>query len=170
MSQILPVLLPLMVLATTLVVLFVYWIRWEQKKTRMELLLRDKATLLPNKLQAYERMALFLERIDPNSLVIREQNHQLTALQFHSVLLKAVRKEFEHNLAMQIYLLPETWRLVTRAKEEVLKHINLAARTTAPELPALELGKNLLENAGNECAYSLRMALDALRKDIQLLG
>ena len=62
----------------------------------------NRAAILPLRLQAYERMALFLERIDPNQLVMRIHTGGLTVSQEQNLLLTAIRSEFEHNLSQQI--------------------------------------------------------------------
>src|SRR5437773_1389152 len=59
---------------------------------------------LPLKLQAIERMVLFLERISPDILLPRLHRGGITAGQLHSDLLSTIRSEFEHNLTQQVYL------------------------------------------------------------------
>ena len=147
MTQILIVVIPMLILSLTTLLTIVWFMRSEQKRRQLELLMREKANILPNRLQAYERIALFLERISPESLIIREQNHAINCLTFHSLLLRTVRTEYEHNVAMQIYLSPEAWKLVQTAREEVIKLINTTARDTKPELPSIEMGKAILTNA-----------------------
>ena len=63
---------------------------------------KNQSVVLPLRLQAYERMALFLERIDPNQLVMRIHSVGLTVAQEQSLLLTAIRSEFEHNISQQI--------------------------------------------------------------------
>lgn len=170
MTQILIVTIPLLILSVTTLLTMVWFMRSEQKKRQLELILRDKANILPNRLQAYERMALFLERISPESLIIREQNNAINCLVFHSLLLKTIRTEYEHNVAMQIYLTPQTWKLVQVAKEEVIKLINTTARETKPDLPSIEMGKAILASAPEACQYHIRKALEAIQTEVQQLG
>ncbi|MCS6935328.1 MAG: hypothetical protein NZM35_09300 [Chitinophagales bacterium] len=85
---------------------------------------RDKEiTLL--RLQAYERLALLLERIHPLSVVTRVRTPDMLATELQYAMIKNIREEFEHNLSQQIYVGDETWQLIVAAKEEILKYINM---------------------------------------------
>ncbi len=170
MTQILIVTIPLLILSVTTLLTIFGLMRSEQKKRQLELILRDKANILPNRLQAYERIALFVERISPESLILREQNNAINCLVFHSILLKTIRTEYEHNIAMQIYLTPQTWKLVQTAKEEVIKLINATARETQPDLPSIEMGKSILASAPQTCQYHIKKALEAIQIEVQQLG
>src|ERR1700755_1088422 len=64
----------------------------------------QQGTVLPIRLQAYERMVLLLERITPQNLVMRVNNNNATAGQMHQELLASIRAEFEHNLTQQVYI------------------------------------------------------------------
>jgi hypothetical protein len=68
------------------------------------------------RLQAYERMTLFLERIDPNKLLIRVKPFSDEVSKYEELLIKNIEQEFEHNLTQQIYLSQECWNLVNAAK------------------------------------------------------
>ena len=51
-------------------------------KRLIELKIKNSETVLPLRLQAYERMALFLERISPNNMLLRMADPNLPALVF----------------------------------------------------------------------------------------
>src|SRR5689334_9877944 len=61
---------------------------------------------LPLRLQALERMALFLERMAPESLIIRVMQPGMQARDLHVELLAGIRTEYEHNASQQVYLSP----------------------------------------------------------------
>lgn len=166
MSSVTIILIVAIIAATNITTMY-WFIRAEQKRARIDIQQKSVNTIIPNRLQAYERMALFLERITPESMVIREQNNAITSLEFHTLLLRTIRQEFEHNIAMQIYISTDTWRRITRAKEEIIKMINTTAKETNPQMPALKLGQDIIENAPDECKFYITKALDAIRKDVQ---
>lgn len=170
MIEILNVSASLIIMAVTITVIIYRMLKNDQNRRSFELKMQNKSIVLPIKLQAYERMALFLERITPESLIVREQNNQMNSLLFHSVLLKSIRTEYEHNVAMQVYITPATWKLIQTAKDEVIKLINSSAKETNPQSPSLAMGKAILENTTKECNYHLRKALEAIQQDIQQLG
>ncbi|HET8803856.1 MAG TPA: hypothetical protein VFM72_04705, partial [Aequorivita sp.] len=72
--------------------------------------------MLPLRLQAYERIVLFLERIDPNKLLVRVKPFSDSKDDYENLLVKNIEQEFEHNLTQQIYVTPECWNLVNAAK------------------------------------------------------
>lgn len=82
---------------------------------------------LPIRLQAYERMALFLERISPNKLIIRVQPTSSDKNSYESLLIANIDQEFEHNLSQQIYVSDECWNIITAAKNATIQLIRKAA-------------------------------------------
>jgi hypothetical protein len=117
----------------------------EEKRRRYELFKSNVSLITPVRLTAYERLVLFIERISPDSLMVRVQDSSLTAAQFHSFLLATIRAEYEHNLAQQIYVSPEAWTFVKNAKESMIQLINTAASKVPPQVPSFELAKVILE-------------------------
>jgi len=77
---------------------------FEQERARS-----DGKQVLKMRLQAYERLSVFLERITLDSLLIRENRPELSARQFHQHLVDSIRSEFDHNLSQQIYLSHDAW-------------------------------------------------------------
>jgi hypothetical protein len=117
----------------------------EEKRRRYELFKSTVSLITPVRLTAYERLVLFIERINPESLMVRVQDSTLTAGQFHSFLLATIRAEYEHNLAQQVYVSAEAWTFVKNAKESMIQLINTAASKVPPQVPSFELAKVILE-------------------------
>ncbi len=82
---------------------------------------------LPIRLQAYERMAIFLERISPNKLIIRVKPTSSDKNSYESLLIATIEQEFEHNLSQQIYITDECWNILTAAKNATIQLIRKAA-------------------------------------------
>ena len=57
------------------------------EKKLVELKLKNTELVLPIRLQAYERMCLFLERISPNTLIVRVNDPSYNVAQLHQLLL-----------------------------------------------------------------------------------
>ncbi|GMN08991.1 hypothetical protein MTsPCn9_05530 [Croceitalea sp. MTPC9] len=81
---------------------------------------------LPVRLQAYERMALFLERIAINSLVVRVAPKSKDKAAYENLLIKNVEDEFDHNLSQQIYMTDECWNVIKAAKSATIQIIRSA--------------------------------------------
>lgn len=129
---------------------------------------REKAmgAILPNRLQAYERLTLYLERIRPENMILREQMRVQTSMELHTLLVNNIRQEFEHNIAMQVYISSASWSRILRARDEIQKTLANVAKETNPKASSLEFGRKAIERAKNECAFYIDRALEGLRRDI----
>ncbi|HNS18437.1 MAG TPA: hypothetical protein PKH94_10600 [Bacteroidales bacterium] len=127
---------------------------------------QDKA-IIPLRLQAYERMLLFLERMAPANLVLRVSKPDLTAEQLQSVLLRTIREEFDHNLTQQLYLSDEAWGRIKNAKEDMVRMINVASSRTEPDSPSHELASALFDELLNAQDRPAEKALTYLKKEFR---
>ena len=100
---------------------------------RRFLLKKDlEVTALPIRLQAYERMALFLERISPDKLMIRVKPTSSDKNSYESLLIATIEQEYEHNLSQQIYVSEDCWNTITAAKNatiQIIRKANLSDKT-----------------------------------------
>ncbi len=92
----------------------------EENRRRFLLLKENQQTALPIKLQAYERMALFLERISPGKILFRVKPTSEDPQLFANLLIGNIEQEFEHNIAQQIYVSSECWDYVKTAKNATI--------------------------------------------------
>jgi hypothetical protein len=134
---------------------------------KLEIRTRSIETILPARLQAYERMTLFLERIAPQNLLIRLNNPGFTARDFQRVLLDEIRSEYNHNVSQQVYMSEEVWNQVRNAKEDLVMVINDAASTLSAEATSIELSKKIFELIMAKQVDLIGLALSELRKEIQ---
>ncbi len=116
---------------------------WDNK--RLEIGQESIKTTLPLRLQAYERMALFLERISPNNLIVRLNDGKFTSGQLQQVLLSEIREEFNHNLSQQIYLSDEAWSMIRNAMENIVVAINEAGTETDREEKGIALARRIFD-------------------------
>ena len=103
----------------------------QQKQQLLQMKIDERSETLrvvtPIRLQAYERMALFLERISPNSLVLRCYQPGMDLRLLQGVMTKNIRDEWEHNLSQQVYLSADLWTSIREAKDEMINLVNSAA-------------------------------------------
>jgi len=78
---------------------------------------------LPLRLQAFERMTLFLERINPGKLLIRVSPNSEDKNDYENLLISSIEQEFEHNLTQQIYMSDECWTVIVTAKNATIQMI-----------------------------------------------
>lgn len=103
-----------------------------------------KGIVLPLRLQAYERMALYLERIEPTQLVMRVHANGLSVPQEQNLLLTAIRSEFEHNLSQQIYISNEVWNDICNAKDDIIDIVNVVAEQIEDPMDGQSFAESLL--------------------------
>ena len=102
----------------------------DQQNTRRWLLQKDnRKDTLPQRLQAYERMTLFMERINPSQLLVRITPISDDKNEYAIYVIAQVEQEFEHNLAQQIYISDECWSIITTAKNATIQMIRLASKS-----------------------------------------
>jgi hypothetical protein len=113
---------------------------------------------MPLRLQAYERMALFLERITPAKLLIRVAPVSSNREDYESLLIQNIEQEFEHNLSQQIYLSDECWNIITAAKNATIQLIRKASllekTNTANKLREVVLTEMMEKRAPSDAALS----------------
>src|SRR5690554_5096423 len=83
--------------------------------------------VLPLRLQAYERLTLFLERIDPTKLLVRVKPFSDSKDDYENLLVRTIEQEYDHNLTQQIYVSIECWNLVMAAKNATIHVIRQGA-------------------------------------------
>ncbi|MCQ2332536.1 MAG: hypothetical protein MJZ95_04980 [Paludibacteraceae bacterium] len=140
--------------------------RQESKRRDFEIFKMQKDVVLPMRLQAYERMTLFLQRIQPESMLTRFQFDKLTVKQLQQMLLQSVRDEFNHNAAQQIYVSPKVWGLVLNSRESVCQLINSCAAQLPADATAMELAKLMLETYAYSDETPIDLALQQMRREV----
>src|SRR5687767_5054720 len=110
---------------------------------QMEVRNRSIELVLPNRLHAYERMTLFLERMSPQNLLVRLNTGNMPAREFHQMLQAEVRNEYNHNVSQQVYISEEVWEMIKNAKEDLIVTINDSAAEMTPESTSLDLAKKI---------------------------
>ncbi|MBR6251492.1 MAG: hypothetical protein IKR17_09925 [Bacteroidales bacterium] len=165
MTPIALVLIVLILAASFVGALYIFH-QTERERMANEFRLNSIERVLPNKMQAYERMALYLDRISPMNMVQREQMKVQTAFDLYPLLSNAVRQEFEHNVAMQIYFPTKTWVKIERARDEVQKCLTDEAKAIDKRASSIEYGMQVVDSAKNGCQFHIDRALEALRHDI----
>jgi hypothetical protein len=111
----------------------------EYKNKMMDLRMQNQQTITPIRLQAYERMVLFLERISITQLVSRVHKSGMSARLLQSELVKTIRNEYDHNLSQQVYITQQTWNSIKSAKEETIRAINIASTKVSDDAAGLDL-------------------------------
>jgi hypothetical protein len=136
----------------------------ERKKVDLKYKLQE--TVVPLRLQAYERLALLLERITPKNIILRINNPAFSAGEFHMILVHEIREEFNHNLSQQIYISDELWMLIKKAMEDTISTFNQAASELVPEAKSVDLSKAVFEKTLSMKMDPITHAMIQLKKEV----
>ena len=118
------------------------YLRNEELKRKFAEEQEVKKNIFPLKVQACERLVLFLERLRPENLMLRISMPGLPASQLQIKLLKVIREEYEHNLTQQVYVSPFAWSLVKASKEHLTKIVNQSADMITPNTTQEDFAKH----------------------------
>lgn len=140
----------------------------DQQNTRKWLLQKEaKKDALPLRLQAYERMTLFLERISLNKLLVRLSPISQDKHDYENYVIAQIEQEFEHNLTQQIYMSAHCWMVISTAKNATIQAIrkaNMSEKVTSAD----KLREVVLSDAmENESPISL--ALNFIKSEVSEL-
>lgn len=134
----------------------------------MKLQRERKKDTLELKLNAYERLALYLERISFPDLIMRVNTGRMEANTLYTALLMTIQKEYEHNLSQQVYISENLWNIIRIAKQE-LSNIVTDAYSEDQHQSQDELIDRLLKKYGGWESNPIEMAKSAVRQEASLL-
>lgn len=107
----------------------------EEGRRRYALRKDTQIEAFPHRLQALERMTLFLERIDPGSLLVRVKPTNDNKYDYENILIRSIEKEFEHNLTQQIYVSTSCWNAIRATKNatiSIIRKTNMSDKVDSP--------------------------------------
>lgn len=169
MEQVLTYTVPVVLILLGMAAILAVHYRELDKRRRYALRKESQKIVTPVRLQAYERLALLLERTTPQHLLLDISVHELTVPQLQQQLLQTIRAEFDHNLSQQIYVSDELWEKIEIARNEMLTFVNAVALQLPPQSHSLDYAKALLEAYDNNGTTPNDIALQSLKDEMQTL-
>lgn len=167
--EILKYTVPSLLLIIALWLMLRNWSRNEEQRRKSEFNMHLSDEVLPVRLQAYERIILFLERISPESIILRVSRPDYSARQLQQELLTGITSEFEHNLAQQTYVSTEAWDRVKTAKNQIIQLINECAAEVKMDAKGTTLGKLILERLTELKNPPSQTAIEYLKQEVKTL-
>lgn len=133
----------------------------------MEWKKKTNGDYLPTAMQAYERLTLLCERMNPENLIFRINKPGTNARQLKAEMLRTLRDEFDHNLAQQLYVSSAAWKAVCDVRDKSASIIQTASETTTPDDDGIHLAAAVL----NLCQHNqhLSQALGTLKSEFAKL-
>lgn len=125
--------------------------------------------VLPLKLQAYERMTLFVERINPANMMLRLHQPGMSAAEIQALILAEVKAEYQHNITQQLYISAEAWNIIKRVKDDTIVLVNGAISAISQDATAVDLSKHLFAKLSQLEENPYDLAITVLRNDLSEL-
>ena len=141
----------------------------EQRKVRLlELKKEQLKSITPIKLQAYERLTLFLDRISPDNLVVRLSKAGQSSNQLRHELIQTITSEFNHNISQQIYVSNDCWNMIKAVKEQIIGIVEVCYQECGSGASGPDLGKLVLTKLMNEKTIPTQKAIELLKQEIEI--
>lgn len=166
LSVILAATIPAFIVAAVAFLMINRLLKAEETRRRFEVRKDVVKTTVPVKLRAYERMALFLERVAPESLLTRQNLKDINAMQLQASLLQQIRQEWEHNLSQQLYISNDAWIMLRNAKESMVQLVNTCAAQASMNTSAIDYAKLIIETYQAAERTPLQVAMNMLKSDL----
>ena len=121
------------------------------------------------KLRAYERLTLFLERIEPVGIINRLELHNEKIDQVPSILIKNIVTEYEYNISQQIYVSDGLWKILELIKNKMINSVSNCASTISKNSNTDDFVKKLLEKS-SENMLLIKRAQKILKEEISYIS
>ena len=165
--EILKYTVPALVVLATAYYLLRQYLNAEYNMKALELKAKYSKDAIPLKLQAYERLLLFCDRISIPNLLLRLRNTDMSGEALKSAMIISVQKEFEHNIAQQLYTSQKLWDIITLTKNDVISMINSTPVTSSDS--AKSLADTLLQKMQSMGKDPVALANAAIKEEAKII-
>lgn len=128
-----------------------------------------ESPLLSLRLQAHERLIVFIERINPSNLFIRVHQQGISLAELQATVLNEIRSEYQHNITQQLYISTATWDVVKKLKEDTIAMVNNGVKSLPADATGVDLSRKVLQHMAGIENNPYDLTLDLIKKDIHQL-
>jgi hypothetical protein len=157
--------LPCLVIGAVAYFIVKSFLEHANSKAKIEIEVTKAEIIVPARMQAYERIVLFLERITPDNLIRRTLNVTTSARIFQAELISNIRNEYEHNLSQQVYISAAAWTMVKTATEETIRLVNISGSKLPATALATDLAQNILNITSQIGKFPTHIAIENIKKE-----
>jgi len=158
----------LIVLAASYLILKQYMQGQYQLKA-LELQAKYSKDAIPLKLQAYERLLLLCDRIHMPNLILRLKTKDMNAVELKNSMIISIQKEYEHNMAQQLYTSQNLWDILTLSKNDLISMVNKIGDAYDKTVDADTLAHALLSEYGSLQKSPLNYAIAAIKEEAKII-
>lgn len=115
--------IPCLIVGAIAYYFFKNYLKDAEQRRWLSLQKETKKEMIPYRIQALERLALFMERIDPRQLLIRIKPTEENKTTYAAALIEVIEQEYQHNVTQQIYVSDECWKAIKTSKNITINMI-----------------------------------------------
>ena len=97
--------------------------KYNSSSDRQQEVRQDTSYDIEIKLRAYERLIIFLNRINLLNMINRLDLKSLSIEEVKFLLIKHIVTEYEYNISQQIYVSDKLWNMINLAKSKTINHV-----------------------------------------------
>lgn len=135
----------------------------------IELNKESRTHILPLRLQAHERLIIFIDRINPANLLVRLHQQGIAIATLQAGILNEIRSEYQHNITQQLYIDSVTWGVVRKLKDDTIAMVNNAVQGLPADVNGIELSKAILQHMASIDENPYDLTIELIKKDIHRL-
>lgn len=167
--EILKYTLPALIVFLTVYFILKSFFEKQRQLKALELQKVNRKETITIRLQAYERLMLFLERIEIPAMLMRIRQSGMKGPDLRDALLVTIQKEYEHNLSQQLYVSEKLWQIIKFTRSELSGRISEIAAGSGELSSGEELADKLLSFNSEWKENPLPKARQAVRTEAGLL-
>ena len=167
--EIIKITIPALIVFATVYTLLKQYLENQYKIRMLDLKQSQTKTTTRLRLQAYERLSLFCERISIPSLILRLRDEKMNAMDLRLAIMIAIQKEFEHNITQQVYVSDQLWQIVKIARDDAVNIVNLVYNSIEPNSTSRDYSNAIIHYLEKREFVSSEKALFAIKKEAGLL-
>lgn len=126
-------------------------------------------SLFKLRLQAYERLIIFTERINPSNLLVRLHQQGIGVKELQAIILNEIKSEYQHNITQQLYVDSVSWNVVRKLKDDSIAMINNVVQGLPETATGVDISKKVLQHMSTIAENPYDLTIDHLKKDIHKL-
>ncbi len=167
--EILKITIPALIVFLTVFYLMKNYLEHNYREKLLEFKQMNQSITIPLRLQAYERLSLFCERIYLPNLILRLRTANQTSGALKLALLMTIQQEFEYNITQQVYVSEQLWQIVKISRDDTVQIVNAIFEQMDPKSTSSEFAKRIFLYLENQQVTALDKALIAIKKEASIL-
>ncbi|MCX2453071.1 hypothetical protein OQX61_17475 [Pedobacter sp. PLR] len=129
----------------------------------------EQTQIFSLRLQAHERLIVFVERINPANLFLRLYTSGISVKDLQALVSNEIRSEYQHNVTQQLYVSERVWNVIRKLKDDTLAMVNHGAQGLPAHATGMDLSKKVLQHMTEIADNPYDLTLDLIKKDIHQL-